>query len=442
MSIEKVLIVDDEALIRNFLFEALKRKGLEVKTVESGEKAINALKEDSFDLVVTDLKLPGISGMDVLSYVKKSCPQTLVIMITAFGTIENAVEAMKLGAFHYLIKPFSLECLIASIEKAHQHIALIDQNTYLKQQTGLGEYQSTVIAESPVMKQILADIEKVAKTQSNIFIYGETGTGKEVIANLIHASSTRSQEPFIKVNCAAVPESLIESEFFGHEKGAFTGALTKRSGRFELADKGSLLLDEVTEIPLGLQAKLLRVSQEQEFERVGGSKSIKVDVRLISTSNRNIKDAIANKVIREDLFYRLNVIPVHLPPLRNRSEDIIPLAELFITQTCTENHLEKKSLSNDAKRKLLSYSWPGNVRELANIIERAVIMAPDKKISSEQLYLDADEEYAIIGKTLQDVEKQLIIKTLESHKNREQAAEKLGITLKSLRSKLEEYNLV
>lgn len=442
MAIEKILIVDDEALMRNFLSEALKRKGIEVIAVESGEKAVKTLEDESFDMVITDLKLPGITGMDVLRKVKELSPQTLVIVITAYGTIENAVEAMKSGAFHYLIKPFSLESLIANIEKAQQHMTLIHENNYLKEQKRGGEYQHKIIAESPLMKQILLDVEKIAKSQANVFIHGETGTGKEVIANLVHSLSTRSNAPFIKVNCAAVPETLIESEFFGHEKGSFTGAAAKRLGRFELADKGSLLLDEVTEIPLNLQAKLLRVSQEQEFERVGGSKPIKVDVRLISTSNRDIKEAVANKIIREDLFYRLNVIPVYLPPLRARIEDIIPLAEYFIDQICIENHLEKKNLSADAKRKLLNYPWPGNIRELANIIERAVIMGVEKTIKGEHLYLDTSEEYAIIGKTIQDVEKQLIIKTLETHQNRAQAAEKLGITLKSLRDKLEEYKLV
>jgi len=290
------------------------------------------------------------------------------------------------------------------------------------------------------MQKILSDIEHVSKSNASIFINGETGTGKEVIAHLVHYSSSRANKPFIKVNCAAVPETLVESEFFGHEKGAFTGAAAKRLGRFELAHGGSLLLDEITEIPLALQAKLLRVTQEQEFERVGGSKPIKVDVRLISTSNRDMREALANKVLREDLYYRLNVVPIFLPPLREREEDILPLAEHFIERTCQENHLDKKKLTSDAKKKLLLYRWPGNVRELANVIERAIVMDRSKEISDCHLFLDRASS-AAAGKTLQEFEKQLIQDTLQMHDNRTQAAETLGISLKMLRSKLEEHNL-
>jgi two-component system, NtrC family, response regulator AtoC len=290
------------------------------------------------------------------------------------------------------------------------------------------------------MQQILKEVEQVAKSNANVFINGETGTGKEVIAHLIHYNSPRSNQPFIKVNCAAVPETLVESEFFGHEKGAFTGAANKRLGRFELANGGSLLLDEITEIPLPLQAKLLRVTQEQEFERIGGTKPIKVDVRLISTSNRNMKEALTNKVIREDLYYRLNVVPIQLPSLRDRTEDIIPLAEYFIERTCSENHLDKRVLTAEAKKKLLHYAWPGNIRELSNVIERAVVMSQGKSIGDEHLYVDGPPN-PTSGKTLQEVEKQLIVETLQTHQNRTKAAETLGISLKMLRDKLQEYNL-
>jgi len=387
MSIEKILIIDDEVIMRNFLVEALKRKGFEAIAAENGVKALQLIKEQSFDLIITDMKMPGITGLEVLKSAKEISPRILVIVMTAFGTIENAVEAMQSGAFHYLIKPFSLESLMATIEKANQHLMLVEENTYLREQVVSNPNMRPVIAESPAMKQILQDVQQVAKSNANVFINGETGTGKEVIAHLIHYNSPRVNQPFIKVNCAAVPESLVESEFFGHEKGAFTGAANKRLGRFELADKGSLLLDEITEIPLALQAKLLRVTQEQEFERIGGSKAIKVNVRLISTSNRDIREAIANKVLREDLYYRLNVVPINLPPLRERQEDILPLAESFIERTCLGNHLERKALSSDAKKKLLFYRWPGNVRELANIIERAIVMDRGKVIQGDHLYL-------------------------------------------------------
>lgn len=441
MSIEKILIVDDELIMRDFLTEALKRKGIEAVAVENGQKALNLLQEQSFDMVITDMKMPGLTGMDVLKKVKEASPGTLVIVVTAFGTIENAVEAMKCGAFHYLIKPFSLESLMANIEKANQHVALVEENQYLRQQVNANPFGKEIIAESPAMQKVLQDIEHIAKSNSSVFINGETGTGKEVIAHLVHYSSPRANRPFIKVNCAAVPETLVESEFFGHEKGAFTGAANKRLGRFELADGGSLLLDEVTEIPLALQAKLLRVTQEQEFERVGGSKPIKVDVRLISTSNRDMREAITNKVLREDLYYRLNVVPIFLPPLRERQEDIIPLALHFIEQTCRDNHLDKKTLSVEAQKKLLLYRWPGNVRELANVVERAIVMDRGTVIQGEHLYLDGPQGSLVAGRTLQELEKQLIVETLQMHQNRTKAAETLGISVKTLRSKLQEYNL-
>lgn len=443
MAIERVLIVDDEVLMRNFLVEALKRKGLEAVPAENGVKALSMIQEHSFDLVITDMKMPGMTGLELLKSIKEISPRTLVIVVTAFGTIENAVEAMQSGAFHYLIKPFSLESLMANIEKANQHVVLVEENTYLREQVGSNPGMRPVIAESPAMKKILEEVQQIAKSNANVFINGETGTGKEVIAHLVHYSSPRANQPFIKVNCAAVPETLVESEFFGHEKGAFTGAASKRLGRFELADKGSLLLDEITEIPLALQAKLLRVTQEQEFERVGGGKPIKVNVRLISTSNRDMREAIANKVLREDLYYRLNVVPINLPPLRERHEDIIPLAEYFIERTCQGNHLERKTLSAEAKKKLLAYRWPGNVREMANVMERAIVMDRGKVIQGDHLYLDGPLVSPIAGKTLQELEKQLIVETLHMHdENRTKVAETLGINLKMLRDKLQEHNLV
>jgi len=441
MSIEKILVVDDEVLMRNFLVEALKRTGIEAVAVENGNKAMALFEHESFDMVITDMKMPGLSGMELLKKIKELSPHTIVMIVTAFGTIENAVEAMRAGAFHYLIKPFSLESLMAAIEKANQHVALVEENTYLRQQTAVNPYTRCVVAESPAMKKILLDIEHIAKSNASVFINGETGTGKEVIAHLVHHHSPRCDKPFIKVNCAAIPETLVESEFFGHEKGAFTGAITKRLGRFELADKGSLLLDEITEIPLALQAKLLRVTQEQEFERIGGSKQVHIDVRLISTSNRDIKEAIANKILREDLYYRLNVVPIFLPPLRERTEDIIPLAEYFIERTCQENHVEKKKLSSGAQKKILSYRWPGNVRELANIIERAIVMDQGKEIKEEHLHLEGSSNRPTAGKTLQEHEKELIVETMQMHDNRTKVAETLGISVKVLRSKLEEYNI-
>lgn len=376
MAIEKILIVDDDLLVRNFLTETLKRKKIDVVAVENGSKAKKLLDESSFDLVISDLRLPDINGIELLRHIKEEHPDTLVIIITAFGSIENTVEAMRLGAINYLQKPFTADAIESIIEKAEEHISLIEENKYLRQQvkTGGSRLPFKIIGESEVMQKILSDVSQVAKSHASVFLSGESGTGKEVIAHAIHYQSLRSDKPFIKVNCAAVPETLVESEFFGHEKGAFTGANAKRIGRFELAHGGSLLLDEVTEIPLSLQAKLLRVTQEQEFERVGGSKPVRVDVRLISTSNRDIKQAIENKVLREDLFYRLNVVPIYLPPLRERKEDILPLAEYFLEKFCADNNRQKKALTAEIKKKLLGYPWPGNIRELANVMERAVVL--------------------------------------------------------------------
>ncbi len=304
-----------------------------------------------------------------------------------------------------------------------------------------------IIAESEVMKKILADIKKIAKSTASVFICGESGTGKEVIAHAIHHQSERASQPFIKVNCAAIPATLLESEFFGHEKGAFTGAHTKRMGRFELADTGTLLLDEISEIPLELQPKLLRAIQEMEFERVGGSQPIHVNVRLVSTSNRTMKEMVEQKLFREDLYYRLNVVPILLPPLRDRREDILPLAEYFLRGLCEENKKHCKILSSDARKAFLEYHWPGNIRELANVIERTVVMHPSETISSDMLYLDnpkkeielltLDEELS-----LKEVERRIILKALVREKNnRTKAAQSLGISVRTLRNKLKEYQI-
>ncbi|MCE5319001.1 MAG: sigma-54 dependent transcriptional regulator [Parachlamydia sp.] len=414
MKIEKILIVDDELLVRNFLSETLKRSGMEVATAENGRKALQILKDSTFDLVITDMKMPDLTGIDILRKVKESSPGTLVVVITAFGSIENAVAAMRLGAFDYLLKPFSPDTIEAMIEKAQDHRSLVEENDYLRQHVTTGGHQAfQVIGQSPAMQKILSDVAQVAKSNASVFITGESGTGKEVIARALHTQSLRAQKPFIKVNCAAVPDTLIESEFFGHEKGAFTGASQKKLGRFELAHNGTLLLDEITEIPLSLQPKLLRAIQEQEFERVGGTKPVKVDVRLISTSNRDIQAAIAEKVLREDLFYRLNVVPIQLPPLRERPEDIMPLALYLLARMTLENHKEKKELSEEASEKLLAYSWPGNVRELANVIERAVVMDDSPVISPSQLFLDNTAQAS-----LHDLEKQLIIEALNTHREK------------------------
>lgn len=452
MAIQKVLIVDDEKLVRDFIQETLKRSKFDVEAVDCAQKAFNLMREKQFDLVITDLKMPDFTGIDVLKKAKELCPGALVVIVTAYGSVENAVEAMRLGAFNYLIKPFSPDTIEAVVEKANEHLNLVAENSYLRQQLNPAGSSSTapVVAESPIMKKLITDAERIAKSNANVMITGESGTGKEVIASLIHFHSNRSKGPFIKVNCAAIPETLIESEFFGHEKGSFTGALSTHRGRFELANGGTLLLDEITEVPISLQAKLLRAIQEQEFQRIGGTKPIHVDVRIVSTSNRNMQEAINDKKIREDLYYRLNVMPIHLPPIRERKADIIPLVEFFLKKFSQENHKEAIKLNKQAAELLTNYDWPGNVREIGNIIERAVVLNNTGELTPDEIYLvnrlagpegaNALPPDRIM--TLQELEKKLIIETLQKLKNnRTKTAEALGISIRTLRNKLQEYKL-
>jgi two-component system response regulator AtoC len=445
MSIHKILVVDDEPLIRKYIEEILNRHGYEVSLAESGTRAIQILEKEQFDLVITDMKMSNHNGLDVLRRVKALREETLVIVITAYGSIENVIEAMQLGAYNYIVKPFEPEQLESTITLANKHRQLKLENQYLKQ-ISLSSSRSShhVIAQSPCMIKLMQQIEIMARSKANIFISGESGTGKEVIAQAIHRLSPRNNAPFIRVNCAAMPESLIESEFFGHEKGAFTGADNKREGRFELADQGSLLLDEITEIPFHLQAKLLRVIQEQEFERLGGKKTIKIDVRIISTSNRDLPQAILEKQFREDLYYRLNVIPVHIPPLRERREDIILLCESYLKTLCQENHRPLLTLSQAAKDQLLAHSWPGNVRELVNVMERSVVLCQSSIIEAEDLWQDHRLKPAnsLINKnlTLKEIEHIAILEALQkAGQQKEQAANSLGLTLKMLERKLLQY---
>lgn len=449
MKIQTVLVIDDERLMRDFLTETVQRNHMQVLVAENGKKALQILKNSNVDLVITDMKLPDITGLDILRAIQKMPQPPLTIVITAFGTIENAVEAMKLGAFHYLIKPFSVDTLETLLIKAQEQAGLIEENRYLRGEVLHQQMpQGTMVAESEIMRKLVEEALVAASSSASILITGESGTGKEVMAHLIHHHSPRSHKPFIRVNCAAVPETLIESEFFGHEKGAFTGASQRRAGRFELADGGSLLLDEITEVPINLQAKLLRVIQEQVFERVGGTLPVQVDVRMISTSNRNLAEAISSKALREDLYYRLNVIPIHLPPLRERKEDILPIADHFLRYFCAENHIERLTLSQSAKTALTRYPWPGNVRELGNCIERAVVLHHGPVIHTEELFPGnmqeglsrTTEAQFPIGMTLEEMERHFIIETLRAKKeNRKKAAAQLGISEKRLRDKLERY---
>ena len=448
MKIEKVLLVEDDPLMRPFILEVLRRRQWQVFVATTALEAKELITKECFELIITDIRLPDESGIDILCFAKKINARILVILTTAYASVETAVEAMRHGAFNYLIKPFSQKVLDAVIEKALEHEALYQENERLKHQI---EQKSTpgqkaMIATSPLMQQIMESVGKVAKSCASVFISGESGTGKEVIASAIHYSSQRALQPFIRVNCAAIPHTLLESEFFGHEKGAFTGAIARRQGRFELADKGTLLLDEISEIPLEIQPKLLRAIQEMEFERVGGNSIIKVDTRLIATSNRVMKEMIEKKLFREDLYYRLNVVPIHLPPLRDRREDIIPLCEFFLDNLFQENPRNRKTLSDAARRRLLDYPWPGNIRELANVIERSVVLNSERVIEPGDLLIDTSCPIPAACKAptssskLYDVEKEHILRILAAHSgNKTHAAKALGISLRTLRNKVRDY---
>lgn len=449
MKQEKILIVDDEPIIRNLLKAILKKFSLSITTASNGKEAIEKMQSETFDYLMTDMKMNPISGIELLSFAKKQYPSTLVILMTAYGSIESAVEAMKKGAFEYLTKPFSEEAIEMILLKAREKKSLLEENQYLKHSLELEKKSNPIIAASPQMQEILRDLEKIASSSASVLLQGESGTGKEVVARAIHEHSKRKWEAYVKVNCSAIPETLIESEFFGYEKGAFTGADATKIGRFEAANRGTLLLDEVSETPLHLQPKLLRAIQEQEFERVGGVKTIHVNVRFIATTNRNMAQSVKDKSFREDLYYRLNVIPIYIPPLRQRKEDILPLANYFLEKFSEENHREKKTFSPSGLSALLSYPWPGNVRELANIIERTVVMDLSNEIQKEHLYLNeifpTAKEMETLQKTtkqtLAQMEKEHILKTLHSHQdNRTQTAKELGISLRTLRNKLNFYN--
>lgn len=411
---KKVLIIEKELSSRELLLSLLKGKEFQLFTVEDGMSALELLQKRSFDLIFSDIK--GIKTLD------RSSRRPLG---TPIVHLSDEQDPLLKDVDHVLKKPFSEKGI-------HQLLLLLDK----------GKDQKKVVAESPQMKRILREVEKIAKSHSNVFIFGESGTGKEVIAGLIHAYSRRKEHPFIRVNCAALPDTLIESEFFGHEKGAFTGALQKRMGRFERADKGTLLLDEVSEIPLALQAKLLRVVQEQEFERVGGTEAIHIDVRLVSTSNREMKEAINEKTFRADLYYRLNVIPIYLPPLRERKEDILPLAHHFLVEVCQRDQIPLKIFSKKAEEKLLNYSWPGNIRELRNVIEHGVVMDYSNIIEEEHLLIDLNRSEEVLPIfTIKELEKKHILKMLDHFDgNRTQAAKALGISIRTLRNKLNEYS--
>ena len=457
MEFKRILVVDDEPLMRDFLVETLQRKKYLVEAVGNGSQAIEKVKVEYYDLLITDIRMPEVSGMEVLEEVKKINPETEIIMITAFGTIENAVGAMKLGAYDYITKPFSADEIEIVVDRAMERQRLRDENRILRSDNTqlrnlLKEKYtfSSIVGVSEVMRKVYDAIEMIAPTKATIMIYGESGTGKELVARAIHYNSDRQNKPFIKVSCAALPETLMESELFGHEKGAFTGAIRTTKGRFELAHTGTLLLDEIAEMSLPLQSKLLRVLQEREFERVGNPSPLNVDVRVVATTNRELKQEVQEGKFREDLFYRINVVPIYLPPLRDRKEDIPLLVDHFLRKYCEENGRDIMGIDDEAIEKLMAQDWPGNVRELENHVERAVVLCRDEILTERHFQLEHESaekgssfglEGVGPGMTLREMEKRLILSTLTSESNnRTRASGILGISVRTLRNKLNEYS--
>jgi two-component system NtrC family response regulator len=455
-----ILVVDDEPNYLIVLSELLKEEGFEVMTAQRGEEGLKIVADTDLDLVITDMRMPGMDGLELLKEVKSYNKDLPVIMITAFGEVEKAVVAMKAGAYNYLVKPFNNEELLVNIRKAIEHYSLLRENLRLRDEARIRYGFASIVGKNVRMQEIYRLIEKVAPTPASVLITGESGTGKELVARAIHINSPRENSPFISVNCAALPETLLESELFGHERGAFTGATSMRKGRFELADSGTLFLDEIGDIPLPLQAKLLRVLQERSFERVGGTQPINVDVRIITATNRDLKDEVDEGRFREDLYYRLNVLHIHLPPLRERADDIPMLTEHFISKFAKMLNKPDLRISGAALRFLVALPWEGNVRELENTIERAAILCSGDVINTEDVHPDVtvskkaanwspdvDLEKIIppnlpLPEVLSGVEEQMVKRALEeANFVQARAAESLGITKSLLQYKMKKYNL-
>ena len=458
MPIEKIIVLEDDLIVRKSLEQQLRYRRYDVASASNIAAAQELLAKDNFDLMIVDVKLPDGEGTDFLKSLQTRPTKPLVVMISGFGTVDLAVECMSNGAFTFLTKPFSPEQLAVTLKKAEEHTQLLKVNQYLSHAED-EESGYELLGQSPVMEQLRQLIRKVARTQATVLIQGESGTGKELVARALYRQSPRASAPFIKLNCAAIPENLIESEFFGHEKGAFTGAINKREGRFELAHSGTILLDEISEISPTVQAKLLRVLQEREFERVGGNRTIKVDVRVIATTNRRLEESVERKEFRQDLYFRLNVVPVVIAPLRERKEDIAILSDQFRQRFTRKHGIEVHGISKACLEALMDHSWPGNVRELQNVIERAVILCSDGgqlepahlgigKAEKSPVGESVASEVAVPASssngqflTLSELEKHHILAALKQCKgNRTHAAKLLSISIRTLRNKLNEYN--
>lgn len=442
-----ILLIDDDDSQREVLSGFMKKNDYKVSSYASGEKGLEAVKKNYVDLVITDFKMPGIDGLEVLEKVKKINPEIAVMIITAFGTIEDSVHAMKKGAWDYLSKPIDLDELKFKLKKLNQYKNLLQENENLRSRLSDESIESDIVYKSSEMEEVINMIARVSQSNASVLIMGESGTGKEMVARAIHESSSRSENPFVPVNCAAIPETLFESEFFGHEKGAFTGSHKKHKGHFEISDGGTLFLDEVADIPLNFQVKLLRALQEKEFQRLGSSQIIKTDIRIISATNQNIKQKVKNGEFRSDLFFRLNVIPITIPPLRERKDDIPLLVEHFIDKYARQNGIDVDKITQEAMDSLMRYSFPGNVRELENIIERALILSRDSNITCEDIALKNTQELCEdidtgLEEQVASLEKSMIKKALQESNNvKTEAARKLKISERVIRYKIKKYDI-
>jgi DNA-binding NtrC family response regulator len=440
-----ILVVEDEAKMRRLLELELADQDFRAQTVPDAETALKLLNTNQFDLIVTDLKLPGMSGIEFLQAVKRANAAIPIIIMTAFGTVESAVEAMKIGASDYVLKPFSLAELVLVIRKELDSRQLREENRSLREALGERYKYDNIVAQSAKMQAVLALVERVAPTNSTVLLGGESGVGKDLIARAIHQHSNRAAGPFVKINSTAIPENLLESELFGYEKGAFSGATGSKPGKFELADKGTLFLDEIGDVPPAIQVKLLRVLQEREFERLGGTKTLKVDVRLIAATNRDLRAALEDGTFREDLYYRLNVVAIDIPPLRDHKEDIPALANFFLEKFARESGKPIRGITPAAMKLLLDFHWPGNVRELENIIERGVTLSAGSTLDAADIHLDPPSHRAVAGApavlpagmTLDQWEDEAIREALkQANGNKSQAARALGLSRNALRYRL------
>ncbi len=474
MSLNKILVADDEESMRWVLSKALKRKGFSVDLAKDGDEALRMIQSSHYDMAILDIKMPGLSGLELLDQIRELKKELLVVIMTAEASMKNAVEAMKRGAYDYITKPFDLDVIDAIIEKIDKAREMTSQVSLLKEELkDRYQLEKTIIGNSQAMREIYKTIGKVAPSDITVLIQGESGTGKELIARAIHFNSKRLGKPFIAINCAAIPKELLESELFGFEKGAFTGAVERKLGKFEQANGGTIFLDEIGDMPLDLQAKILRVLQEKEVTRTGGNQSITVDTRIVAATNQDLEGSVREKTFREDLYYRLNVVPIHLVSLRERKEDIPLLVDYFLKKACSEMEISTKQCNQDALSLLSSYSWPGNVRELENTIKRAVILSSDPLLTVEDFSglrpnigtssrnedlslealvemklrsslgnLDKMESGDLYGLILEQMERPLIRFVLEKTRgNQVKAAEILGINRNTLRKKIQELDI-